>query len=476
MSNRKDYEENMVSVNEKNIEQSDRIQDNLKEENNKMGTAPIGKLLASMAWPAILSMTIGALYNIVDSIFVAMISAKALTAVSLIMPLQVLIIAVGVGSGVGVNSLIARRLGARRFEEADKAASTSVRIGVFNYLFFLVIGLFLSSPFMNYYTNDPEIYNYGVTYMRIICCFSLFFLMQLALEKVLQATGNMVGPMVVALAGAATNLILDPILIFGLLGAPKLGVAGAAIATVTGQGVAMIVAIIIVVRQDHEVEIKLKGFKMDWKIVKEIYSVGLPSIVMQAIGSVMLLGYNKILAANVAAVAVLGIYFKLQSFVFMPVFGLNQGALPIMGYNFGAKNKDRLMKSYKLSLISAVIFMGVGTVVFNVFPHILLKMFNADAEMMEIGIPALRIISLCFLPAAFGVITSTLFQATGHGVYSLIGSLLRQLIGILPLAYFLYHTVGITASWASFPLAEMMDFTYSAIMMKVLYNKEIKNL
>ncbi len=465
-------ERNIEELNEKEIY----IDADSAPTENKMGTAPIGRLLASMAWPAILSMTISALYNIVDSVFVAMISQKALTAVSLVMPIQMLMISVGVGSGVGVNSLIARRLGAHKYEEANKAASTSLRIGFFNFLIFLFVGLFLTKPFMRLYTNDTQIFEYGVTYMRIITIFSLFFLTQVLMEKVLQATGNMIAPMITALSGAITNIILDPILIFGLFGLPKMGVAGAAVATVAGQAVGMTIALIIVITRDHAVEVKFKGFKMDWKIVKDIYGVGLPSIIMQAIGSVMLLGYNSILAASATAVAVLGIYFKLQSFIFMPVFGLNQGAMPIMGYNFGAHNRERLMKTYKLALLTAIVIMGMGTLLFHFFPEVLLKMFSADAEMMEMGVPALKIISLCFVPAAFGIITSTLFQGTGHGVYSLVGSLIRQLIGILPLAYIIYHLAGITASWMSFPLAEIIGLIYSALMLKYLYKKELRDL
>ena len=443
---------------------------------DKMGTAPIGKLLASMAWPAILSMTINALYNVVDSMFVAMVSSKALTAVSLVMPIQMLMISLAVGSGVGVNSLIARRLGAKRQREADQAASTALRIGIFNYAVFLLVGIFLAKPFMASYTDDATIFEAGLVYLRIITIGSFASMVEIQLEKVLQATGNMIGPMIISLSGAVTNLILDPILIFGLLGMPEMGVAGAALATVIGQFVAMFVAIFIIFKYEHDVEVKLRGFKLDWRVVKDIYGVGFPSIIMQSIGSVMLLGYNAILAASAAAVAVLGIYFKLQSFIFMPVFGLNQGAMPIMGYNFGAKNRHRLMDTYKKALITALVIMTAGMILFQVFPQVFLKMFSADAEMMEMGVPALRLISLCFIPAAFGIITSTLFQGTGHGVYSLIASVLRQLVGILPLAYIIYHLTGITASWMSFPLAEIIGLIYSAVMLKVLYNKEIKNL
>lgn len=442
---------------------------------NKMGVAPIGKLLLSMAWPAILSMTILALYNVVDSVFVSMVNSKALTAVSIVAPLQMLMVSLGVGSGVGVNSLIARRLGAKRFNEANKAASHSVKIAAFNFLVFLFVGIFVAEPFMDAYTNDAAIYDYGVSYLKIVTIGSLFVMISMQMEKVLQATGNMVGPMLVSMTGAIVNLILDPILIFGLFGFPRLEVAGAAIATVTGQAFGLCVAVYLVKYKDHDVTIDIKD-KFDWEILKDIYAVGLPSIIMQSIGSIMLFGYNAILASSAAAVAVLGVYFKLQSFVFMPVFGLNQGAMPIMGFNFGARDRKRLMQTYKYGLGAALAIMTLGCIIFQMCPELLLKMFNADEEMLRVGIPALRLISLCFIPAAFGIMTSTLFQGTGHGVLSLIGSFLRQLVGILPIAYVLYHAFGITVSWASFPLAEMIGLVYSCIMMVVVYKREIKKL
>ena len=445
---------------------------------NKMGVMPIKKLLIEMAWPAILSMTINALYNIVDSIFVAQISEDALTAVSIINPIQMLIIALSVGSGVGINSLIARKLGAKKQAEADQAASTGLRIGLLNYFVFLIIGVFFTGVFVSGYADKGSyIYEEAVKYMAIVCIGSFFLNMQVVFEKVLQATGNMLGPMVCSLTGAVVNIILDPILIFGLLGAPKMGVAGAAIATVIGQLCGMTMGAFITFKGDHLVTLTVKGFKIDWKIVADIYKVGLPSIVMQSIGSVMIIFYNKILVDfSTTAVAVLGVYFKIQSFVFMPVFGLNQGAMPIMGYNYGARDKDRLMQAYKEALKIAVIVMALGVLIVQLIPMQLLQMFQASDEMLRIGVPALRIISLCFIPAAFGIITGTLFQGTGHGVYSLLCSVIRQLVGILPLAYILIRIGGVTLSWASFPLAEILGLTYSAIMLRYLYKKEIVNM
>lgn len=445
---------------------------------NKMGILPIRPLLLSMAWPAILSMTISALYNIVDSIFVAKLSEDALTAVSIVNPIQMLIIALSVGSGVGINSLIARRLGAHRQEEADQAASTGLRIGVFNYLVFLLIGVCFTGIFVSGYAEKgSEIYTQAVIYMQIVCIGSFFLNMQVVFEKILQSTGNMIAPMICSLTGAVINIILDPILIFGLLGAPRLEVAGAAIATITGQLFGMLVGAFIIFKGEHLVSIQVRGFKFNWEIVADIYKVGLPSIVMQSIGSMMIIFYNMILVVySTTAVAVLGVYFKIQSFVFMPVFGLNQGAMPIMGYNYGAAKKDRLMQTYKEALKIALLVMALGLLLFQVLPKQLLLMFDASADMLAIGIPALRIISLCFLPAAFGIITGTLFQGTGHGVYSLLCSVIRQLIGILPLAFILIRIGGVTLSWASFPLAELLGLAYSALMLQRLYKNEISKL
>lgn len=445
---------------------------------NKMGTMPVRKLLMSMAWPAILSMTINAMYNVVDSIFVSRIGEDALTAVSLVNPIQMMIIAISVGSGVGINSLIARRLGAKNQDAADKAASTSIRIGLFNYLIFFIIGVFFAKPFISGYADEGTIiYDSACKYLQIICIGSLFLNIQVVLEKVLQSTGNMVAPMKCSLTGAIVNIVLDPILIFGMFGMPKLGVAGAAIATITGQLCGMIMGIAIVIRGEHLVKIKLKGFKMDWRIVGDIYKVGLPSIVMQSIGSFMIIFYNMILVVySTTAVAVLGIYFRIQSFVFMPVFGLNQGAMPIMGYNYGAKNKERLMNTYKEAFKVAFIVMAAGTVLFQAIPAQLLMIFDASEEMLRIGVPALRLISICFIPAAFGIITGTLFQGTGHGVLSLYASVIRQLIGILPLAFILIRIGGVTLSWLSFPLAEILGLVYSAVMLKWLYKNEISKL
>ncbi|MCQ2550872.1 MAG: MATE family efflux transporter [Clostridia bacterium] len=445
---------------------------------NKMGVAPIKQLLIEMSWPAILSMSIGALYNIVDSLFVSRISEDALTAVSIVHPLQMLIIAMAVGSGVGVNSYIARLLGAKKQGDADKAATTGIFIGILNYLIFLAAGIFVPELFVSQYA-DPgtEIYTQACVYLRIIFIGSFFTNVEIIIEKILQATGNMKAPMWCALTGAFVNIALDPILIFGLFGIPAMGVAGAAIATVFAQLCSLFVGTVILLKGEHLVNIHFHGFKLDWRIVKGIYVVGLPSIIMQSIASVMTVFYNAILVQySTTAVAVLGVYFKLQSFAFMPVFGLNQGAMPLIGFNYGAKNKKRMIEAYKTALMIAVCIMALCVVLFQAIPATLLGIFDASANMLLIGVPALRIISINFIPAAFGIMNGCVFQATGHGLYSLICSVLRQLVGILPLAYLFAKIGGVAFSWWSFPCAEAIGLVYSFIMLKKLYNKEIKVL
>lgn len=444
---------------------------------NKMGTMPVGKLIATMSWPAILSMLIQALYNIVDSIFVSMISEQALSAVTYIYPMQMLLIAVGVGTGVGINSLISRRLGARRFEEANMAASHGYRISFFNWIGFAIVGILFSGVYVRFFSDTPYIVESGIAYMRIVTIGSLFMLVEITTEKILQATGNMLFPMMCSIAGAVTNIILDPLMIFGIGPFPKMDVAGAALATVIGQLVSMILGQYLLFKKDHQVVVKVRGFKMKSQIVKDIYAVGFPAILMQAMLSIMQFGLNAILGGlSETAVAVNGVYGRLQSFIFMPVFGLNQGALPVMGYNYGAKSRERLMKAFKVGFTVAFVIMVIGLLLFQMFPRQFLSMFSASEGMYEIGIPALRIISICFLPASFGILASSFFQATGHGMVSLWGSLIRQLVGILPLAWILARIGGLELVWFAFPLAEILGLGYCIIAMRHIYKKDIARL
>lgn len=443
---------------------------------NKMGTAPILPLIFSMALPAMFSMLVQALYNIVDSYFVAQVSEKGLAAVSLAFPLQNLLISFAVGTAVGVTSLIARRLGQGLQEEADSAATHGVLLAICTWVLFAIYGAFFSTPFFQLFESDPEIVQMGSSYISICCVFSFGTFVEVTLEKTLQATGNMIWPMIFQLIGAVTNIILDPIMIFGLLGFPAMGVAGAAIATVSGQILAMVVAILVITFREHDVHITFRHFRPQWKIIKDIYIVGAPSIVMQSIGTVMTMTLNGILSSfSTAAYTVFGLYFKLQSFVFMPVFGLNQGLLPILGYNYGARNRKRLMHTFWSGCVIALVIMAAGMVIFLAFPQWLLSIFNASQELLEIGIPALRIICTCFLFAALGIVASTLFQAVGRGIYSLIVSLMRQLVVLVPAAWLLAQiTHQVTAVWWAFPIAECFSLAVSLVLFLRLYRKEIR--
>lgn len=445
-------------------------------EDNKMGHAPMFSLILSMSIPAMFSMLIQALYNIVDSIFVAKLGEGALTAVSLAFPVQTLIIAVAVGTGVGINSLVSRRLGEKRQEEANSAATHGIILGLLSGVLFAILGVLFTRTFFEAFTDNAAIIDMGYQYTIVVTVLSFGSFVQINVEKCLQATGNMIYPMIFQLVGAITNIILDPIMIFGLFGFPKMGVFGAALATVIGQILAMLLSLYVILKKSHLVHVTFKKFKFNFKIVKDIYAVGLPSMIMQSIGSVLVVGLNSILIAfSEAAVSVLGVYYKLQSFVFMPVFGLTQGVMPIMGYNYGAKNKERLLSALKIGIILAIIIMTLGMIVFMSIPDKLLMLFNASDEMLELGTKALRTISLCFVPAALGIMFSTLFQALGQGRKSLYMSVLRQLVIILPSAYLL-SKIGLNYVWYAFPIAEVFSFGVSILFFSIIYRKTIKSL
>lgn len=443
---------------------------------NKMGTEPILKLIIKMSLPAMFSMLVQALYNIVDSIFVAQISEEALTAVSLVFPIQVLLTAVAIGTGIGVNSLISRRLGEGKQNEANNAAKHGIILGVISWIPFLLFGLFFTRMFFETFTSNQNIVDMGVKYTSCVSIFSFGVLVQCIIEKILQATGNMIYPMTFQIIGAVTNTILDPILIFGLFGFPKLGILGAAIATVIAQIFAMLYSVYILIKKDHEIDVHFKNFKLNYSIIKNIYAVGLPSIILQSISALMVITMNNILIAfSEAAVSVMGIYFKLQSFIFMPVFGLTNGILPLMGYNFGAGNRKRLIYIIKVSCIISATIMLLGMLLFMFFSKNLLMIFNSSDEIINIGKNALKIISLSFLPASVGIVISTFFQATNHGVDSLIMSFLRQLIGIIPVAYFL-SGFGLDYVWLAFPISEIISIFAAILMFVNIYKKQIRNL
>lgn len=440
---------------------------------NKMGVMPVNQLLISMSLPMMISMLVQALYNVVDSIFVSRISENALTAVSLAFPIQSLMIAIGAGTGVGINALLSRALGEKDYGKADKAAVNGVFLAVISYLIFLLVGAFAVTPFYLSQTQDAEIIKYGKQYLTIVCCLSFGMYTQFVFERLLQSTGKTFFTMITQGTGAIINIILDPILIFGLFGMPRMGVAGAAVATVIGQIVAGIIAIIINEKKNTEIKLHFKGFKPDGVIIGHIYMVGIPSIIMQAIGSLMTYGMNRILMVfSSTAAAVFGVYFKLQSFIFMPVFGLNNGMVPIIAYNFGAAKKDRLVKTIKLSILYAEAIMAVGFLIFQFFPLQLFAMFDASETMLSIGVPALRIISISFLLAGFAIICSSVFQALGNGIYSMLISIARQLVVLLPVAYLLSRLGNVNYVWWAFPAAELISLTMSVIFL-ILINKKI---
>lgn len=444
---------------------------------NKMGTMPVNKLLVTMSLPMVISMIVQALYNIVDSIFVSRLSEDALTAVSMAFPMQNLMISVAVGTGVGINAMLSRALGEKKFEAANKTAENGIFIEVLGYVLFLLIGIFVTKPFFLAQAGAGDIANIGIEYTRICLLMSFGIFMQIGFERILQSTGRTIFTMITQSTGAIINIILDPILIFGLFGMPKMGVAGAAIATVTGQICAAILAITFNLTKNPDVHISFKGFKPQIIFVKNILSVGIPSIIMSSVGSAMTFGMNKILITfSSTAVAVFGVYFKLNSFVFMPVFGLNNGMVPIVSYNYGAQNKKRLTKTIKLAIMYAVCIMFIGIMLFQFMPDVLLKLFDASDHMLEIGIPALRVISLSFAFAGICIVISSSLQALGHGFLSMMISITRQLIILLPSAYILAKFGGIHAVWWSFNIAEIGSLTLSFLFFKHMYNKIIKHL
>ena len=444
---------------------------------NKMGTMPANKLLVTMSLPMVISMIVQALYNIVDSIFVSRLSEDALTAVSMAFPMQNLMISVAVGTGVGINAMLSRALGEKKFEAANKTAENGIFIEVLGYVLFLLIGIFVTKPFFLAQAGAGDIANMGIEYTRICLLMSFGIFMQIGFERILQSTGRTIFTMITQSTGAIINIILDPILIFGLFGMPKMGVAGAAIATVTGQICAAILAITFNLTKNPDVHISFKGFKPQIIFVKNILSVGIPSIIMSSVGSAMTFGMNKILITfSSTAVAVFGVYFKLNSFVFMPVFGLNNGMVPIVSYNYGAQNKKRLTKTIKLAIMYAVCIMFIGIMLFQFIPDVLLRLFDASDHMLEIGIPALRVISLSFAFAGICIVISSSLQALGHGFLSMMISITRQLIILLPSAYILAKFGGIHAVWWSFNIAEIASLTLSLLFFKHMYNKIIKHL
>lgn len=445
---------------------------------NKMGTMPVVKLVFNMSLPAILSMTVLAMYNVVDSIFVGNYSQKGLNAMSIVYPMQMLLISVSVGTAIGVNSLVSRKLGERKQNEANSAATHGLVTCLFSYILFLLLGIFAVKPFMGVFTTDAETMQYGIDYLRIVLCLSVFSIIQVMIEKTLQATGNMIYPMLFQMLGAVVNIIFDPLLIFGVGIFPEMGITGAAIATVFGQFCGMLFAVIVLFTKSHDIKITFRGFRLNAMMLKQIYGVGFPSIIMQSISAIMILGLNTIFTINNSAVSVtvLGVYFKLQSFVFMPCFGLNQGVLPVLGYNYGARNKKRVYDTLKCGIIAAVSIMIIGALLMWLIPDRLIAMFGGDQSLMDVGIPAFRIISLCFVPAAVSIIMITLFQATGKGFRGLFISFARQIVVLLPVAYLISVTLGVNYVWYAFPIAEAVALVIALLFFLNLVRGDFKKL
>ena len=425
---------------------------------NKLGIMPISKLIWNMSLPIIVSMLVQALYNIVDSVFVSQVSEQALTAVTLAFPAQNLMIGLATGTAVGVNALLGRALGAGDGKRADQVAINGIFLAVVGFVLSAVLALCFGGTFFRTQTDIDYIVDNGITYLRICCCASLGMFCQIMFERLLQGTGRSILSMYTQGLGAIVNIVLDPIFIFVF----KMGVAGAAVATVIGQFCGCGLALYMNLRKNHDLHLRFRGFRPDWKIVGNIYAIGLPSVVMVAIGSVMTFCMNKILIAfSETAVAVFGVYFKLQSFIFMPIFGLNNGVIPIVAYNYGAGHKRRIMDTIKLSTFIAVGIMLIGLIIFQVFPEGLLKLFNASDHMLEVGVPALRIISTSFLFAGYCIILGSVFQALGNGVFSLIVSMCRQLVVLLPAAWLLARTGSVNNVWWAFLIAEVVSLLLS---------------
>lgn len=441
-------------------------QENTLPRENKMGVMNENKLLITMALPLIISMLVQACYNIVDSVFVAMISEDALTAVSLAFPIQTIMIALGTGTGVGINALLSKSLGEKNYAKANRAAANGTFLAICSSIVSVLIGLFVAYPFyMVQVSENMQIVNDGVTYLRICCCFSLGIYIEITFERLMQGTGRTLYSMFTQLTGAIANIILDPLMIFGIGPFPEMGVAGAAAATVVGQWLAAIMAIILNAKKNPEIQVHLKEvFQPKWSIIKRIYAVGIPSIIMSAIGSVMTFSMNLILVSfTTTAVAVFGAYFKLQSFFFMPIFGMNNALVPILAYNYGARKKKRIIRTIKLGIRYAMCAMLLGMLLFELIPHLLLGFFSPSQDMLDIGVIALRTIGVHFPIAAVCIIFITTLQALGKAFFGMLVSIGRQLVVLIPAAYILAKVGGLNAVWWAFPIAELMSLALCTI-------------
>ncbi len=448
------------------------------QQENKMGVMPVKKLVISMSLPMMISMLVQALYNVVDSIFVAQVCEDALTAVSLSFSAQNMMIGVATGTGVGVNALLSRNLGAKDFEKANKVASQGVILAIFSAFLFMLFGIFGTELFFKSQVGESSpIFSYGVDYLSICCGLSFGVFGQVIMERLAQATGKTVLSMFMQLSGAITNIILDPLLILGIGPFPRMEAKGAAVATVVGQFVAFGVGIILNIWKNKEIRLHIKDFKPDFRLIGEIYKIGVPSILMVGIGSVMNYLFNKILLSFTStAAAVFGVYFKLQSFIFMPIFGLNNGVIPIVAFNYGAQKRKRIMDTVKFSCTISLSIMAIGTLIMWLIPEQMLMLFKASEDMLSIGVPALRTISLSFIFAGVCITLGSTFQALGKSYFSMLTSFARQIVVLLPVAYFLSKTGELNYVWLSFPIAEIMSLAVTLVFFTYLYKNIISKI
>ena len=438
---------------------------------------PIFKLVVNMSLPMIISMLVQALYNVVDSMFVSRVSENALTAVSLAFPAQNLMIGVATGTAVGVNALLSKSLGEKNYKRANQIAENGIFLSFIGFLIFLIFGLFGTEVFFRTQTDIEDIISSGVDYLRVCSCFSFGIFGQIIFERLMQSTGRTFYTMITQGVGAIINIVLDPIFIFGYFGLPAMGAKGAAIATVIGQIIAFIIAVILNKKKNTDIDLKLKEFRPNLKIIGRIYSIGIPSIIMVAVGSIMTFSINKIVIAfTETAAAVFGVYFKLQSFVFMPLFGMNNGVIPIISFNYGARNKQRVMKTIGVAILFALFFMAIGLAAMQILPQELLSIFNASDQMIKIGVPALKTISISYIFAGFSVVLISVFQAFGKGLFSMSISIARQLVVLVPCAYLLSKTGELDNVWWAFPIAEVMSVLVAGAFFIYLYKKVITKL
>ena len=449
----------------------------MEQKENRLGTMPIKRLVGAMALPLIISNMVQALYNIADSVFVAQISENATKAISLAFPVQMLMIAVSVGTGVGTSSLMSRKLGEKNFRDAELVANQGFFLAAVSYAAFLLFGLFCSEIFFTSTTDNAEIIADGTVYLRIVTACSLGLFLQINCERILQGTGNALWSMILQLIGAATNILLDPVLIFGMFGLPAMGITGAALATIIGQLLAAAVSVLVVFVKVKEVRISFREMKPHGAIILNIYKVGLPSIVMQALNSVILTVVNAlVMPISEVSVWILGVYFKVQSFVFMPVFGLNNGIIPIIAYNYGARRRKRITETISFAMTIALTIMAAGTVALCFFPNLVLSMFNPTAETAEVACRAFRIIASSFVFSGVAIVSSAVFQALGKGFTSLVIASIRQAIVLLPVLIALLYLVGANAIWYAYPCAEIVACILSAIIMVRTYRKQIREI